>query len=814
MALITSTDTANQPANGSTVAAFSDGTWLALSEQSGTIHYHTSSDGGATWTDRGALPGSWSGLSVVIWAGVQTRGGTEYLIVWSTNGTTSTLISAAIPWTSGTLGTAVTGTYDVAGWRNPAAAMVWDAGHGVFHVLIDAAPALYVAAVDVNLPGATLITTSAQVSLYLTTTSARDIAVSGASVLITLSDGYRGQIDLLPIAYISGSYSINPAALEQVATGTGAHHITVDNDGKAVLCYVDAGSTLQYCRRTGSLTYTTPRALGSVSPTQSVFTVAHDAGTDDLWVAWTTAASETNGEIMAARRTGGNWQAVVTFAGGDASGYQWPRLSLAASSSAFGLTWLKGTGTTRELDFGAASPAAAPSKPTNLTSGSVAGLAPTLHADYLNTAVSDPQKYAQRQLYDATGVTLILDTGQVATTSPDWAYPGTPALVYDTNYQWRARYWDSLSAGGSGTASTWSDFATITPRRAGTVTGVDVRNAGVVSTTTITGTSITADFTWNQTDSHDASAYQLILTQADGVTAICQTAVTTLSPVLASGGSFTTAAFALTGITNGESVCLVVAVTDATSGLVTKSAPLALTIAFAPPPAPTGFLATPDDLTGIVTLTWTNPSEAVAVEVQYKRSADAAWTEYSSGTLIATVPFPANTTLAYDYRVRVIDDRGVPSDWATVVNVTLDMQAGVFGVWLYDLDDTSQSAAIGAADDLSVFELDNMEDEKGFVPMGRSTWVSSFGPTDYDEGTQFKVFIPGSQPDGHGGTIDGNATKDTLKAMKHHRLLYTEPNGTREYVRLTAFKRAPVGGGHWYVMFTLRQTEAPADALL
>lgn len=147
--------------------------------------------------------------------------------------------------------------------------------------------------------------------------------------------------------------------------------------------------------------------------------------------------------------------------------------------------------------------------PTSLspTGGTVVGgLAPTFTGSRASS--DDSLTSAQIQVYDATGVTLIWDSGTfssgVTSTSFSKAYAGT-TLAYSTSYQWRARV--TSSVGGTSAWSALQSFATPA--------------ADAVQTTAPVGSGIadlTPDFEFSRTNSFNA--YQIILYAADGTTVL------------------------------------------------------------------------------------------------------------------------------------------------------------------------------------------------------------------------------------------------------------------------------------------------------
>lgn len=132
-----------------------------------------------------------------------------------------------------------------------------------------------------------------------------------------------------------------------------------------------------------------------------------------------------------------------------------------AASVAFGMTAASGTGATALYEFEVTLETNQPPSAPTLTSpsGASSGLTPTMQGTYSDPD-GDPMGYVEIEVRRVSDNASFWASGELSSGGPfSIAYAGT-TLVSGTQYKWRARTRESISAGLMGA---WSDFTNFTP---------------------------------------------------------------------------------------------------------------------------------------------------------------------------------------------------------------------------------------------------------------------------------------------------------------------------------------------------------------
>lgn len=808
-------------ANDSNRQAFvmSDGRRLAI-YGTGTLSYQTSADG-VTWSTAATIAGT-NGTNQHVAAMVQV-GNTIYVfqvgsagnVIVCTYNTGTQLLTVSTPSLPSALTTLLTGaTSLVAGY---------DSTNTRFYVASGNGSVLGVCACPTSFATAIALTAGSGHGGVQQPTgpglATRDIAViPGATASILVTTIQTTGVLVIPLTFDGTSFAAGSGEL--VAGGTiESAAAALDASNLLDVVWMTSAGQVMTAKRTGTAVYSTAQTIGASGNT-SAPALSLTTNSGDLQVYYSSLAGQSNGEIYVASRKSGTWTQGVLFAGGDSSGYTLPRSSAAVSSNRADVLYQRGTA----VYYAGNSGGSAPDTPViSAPSGNETSLTPTITAPYTNSAApTDTQSAFEDQVKQ--GATVVWDSGKVTSTATSNVYgtnsntgdsnyvaPGT--LVYGTAYTVSRRYWDSILSPAQ--PSGWSTPVSFTPIQGGTATITSLSdNSIVVSSTPGTIQSPTFDSitaSWTHPTSNAANAYQDTLYANDGVTVVAQTGVTTITGNLASGSSYTSSSWAVSGLSNGATYKLTRKYRDAVTGLWAESAQWTLTASWAGPAAPTGFAATAHPDLGTIVLTWTNPGTAASVIVQRSPTGANLWTTLASGNLIATLTDYAPLMTGFDYQVIAVNSLGIEGTAATASDVTLAAN-GAFGVCLVDSVNTAVVCWLGGITDWKQSTtFDDLNDVLTVVPLGSDTPIKSKRRMNYSSSKQREYAVFPTGPYGYNGTvIDQGITIATLRAMSlaYNPLWYRDVNGEAFYVQIENVERSSAQDG-----FPLRRVQFDMDQI-
>lgn len=283
-----------------------------------------------------------------------------------------------------------------------------------------------------------------------------------------------------------------------------------------------------------------------------------------------------------------------------------------------------------------------------------------------------------------------------------------------------------------------------------------------------------------QASGNSITQYTASLYDATGTTRIATTGTVTLGTSVSPGSTFTITDWAPSGLANSTTYLLQVTVTDGTTSLTGTSAQWSLTTSYTAPSAPTGIECLANSTTGTVTLAWTNPGSITSTNVYWRQNGTSTWTLVASGTLRTSIILFPPLNVAYDYAVEAVNGYSVTSAKTTVLNQTLGLKYGAYGVWLNDITaPTTYSVALGGVEDWQSASLfDHVEDAVSYVPAGRPAPITSYGVTDYWTAVQRKYFVPASDTDGTTTTLGADVIAMAKTMNRNHRpVLYRDVDG-------------------------------------
>jgi len=745
---------------------------------SGNLYYRTSPDSGATWTAATVLPGSPTptGLSTVDVIN-------DVLYMWY-SGTSIQLYTATFNDATNLFGAQTVYTYTFTGVTNyPALDTVYVSG--VWHVTFSSTRGSARSICLFRTPGFdnTLNTTQQFVDLnyaHAGVTGLRIKAISG-QLHIAWYDPATTKLMLAPVTLTANSYNYNTANLETAATisdTTTTFDLVEEMSGQQT--FVLNQSTLLYSlARSGTNTYGQPVPLqGQIVSGQAPATLLNG---NDLYVGFQTTINQSNGETYIAKRTSSKWTLPLVFAGGASTGFQYPILALNV-----GLY----EDASNNLYFTGWQTSAAPLAPTNVAPvGNISTLTPTVTWQSNPGAPSDPTKSRQIQVYRVSDNNLMYDSGEVVGSTPSLGVPGGASLAYGIAYKVQVREKDSLSALGAGTWGPYSAFATFTPQQGATPAITKVTSGGTAYTSfpaTIGAADIQAHVTYTQTNGDATNAYQLVLYAADNATVVASMAMTTLTPSIASGGSFDTIDWTPTGLTNGGTFYLSCKTADAVTGVISESAHVQLNVSFTAPSSVTGLTATVLSDVGQVQLNWTNPGGTTSVLIEWQPYTESGkalgWQQLGpSGQLwnqlITTNQAPQCKA---DYRVTAINSLGLKSTPTVVSGVLLNNALDYAGIWLNDINDPLNTRFYcGYVENWDSLKRDLIWDMVEWVPQGAQLPVQTFGLKSYwilGTSNALKVFLPSQETDAVGNVYYGADNRDMAISManSHNVLTYRD----------------------------------------
>lgn len=607
------------------------------------------------------------------------------------------------------------------------------------------------------------------------------------------------------------------ASTDQVAA-------TTDSSGKTDIIFVStiSGTTGLYTvKRLGTGSYGTVTTLDGNIGGANPFTLQYDTATGNLTVYYQTTKNQANGEVYSVSRAAGTWGTPTLVAGGDANGYTNPTgapITLGGNNTLLYTYGYSGSAANGEYAL-LASLGAAPNTPVvSAPSGSVGATGspptPTLTAAYSDSVASDAQSAWEWKVVQTSNSATMWDSGKVAgaltsvtygtgSNTGDVNYVAPSNLVYGTQYQAQARYWDTVL----NTASAWSAAVTFTLYQAPTtnITSlVSPSGSGNAAQTaapfTIQGTTADITFTMIQAQGHSLSSYYIQLLSADGSTVIDQTGTVTPSPADASGTSVTVTGASFPHAVTGTTYLLKpVAVDSVTS--IAGGTTFAASDTATPPTAPTGVSATPNATAGRTLIQWTAGGGGQSV-IQRRLTGTSAWTTLTTltttnGTAYSLYDYAPLLT-AVDYAVVSQDSVSLAQSAPVIAaDVTLPLHSNRYGIVLTDTSSLTTVWAGGFAQGNEQYATAREIPAaiRQYVPSGAANAIVRFG-------AQAQVQMRGRKwqfgftEQTAAGTLSGPTQVGNLEAMclpPHTPVLYRDMRGNVHLVVLYNYHEQLVG---------------------
>lgn len=441
-----------------------------------------------------------------------------------------------------------------------------------------------------------------------------------------------------------------------------------------------------------------------------------------------------------------------------------------------------------------------PSLPSSM-SPEIDEVVPDTTTPYFSSVFSDPEKatlgdyptYYEVEVYrnsdsvlayslltktSLTAGTNIIYDGLSGTTKTTGA---ANPITYETEYVWRARYYDAKGARGS-----WSSYSTFKPSQSPTATITSPSDSG-----TVTSPSFNVTWSMSSPGSKGQNAYQVqVVRVTDAVTLI------DTGKVYSSSTSYTVPAGYLVNSLDYD-ITLTLWDTDSLTGTDTNT----VTASWTAPDPISDFTATDDESRSAVSMTWTAsnlPSADFRKYTIYRRLIGADdWdilTEITNQSTNSYLDFTAANTVTYEYRI---------TQWE-IVPGDVDLESGDSDIGAVLLD-TDSWYVIGADRDAShIFELpvtagpfQEPVQQEVFEPLGTSRKVIVRGRVMGAEGN-LQCKWPSSERDtalAQVAYIKSNAGPHILKS----------PFGDVWYVEFSGPNKDYVAGGH--VTVTIVWTE-------
>ena len=240
---------------------------------------------------------------------------------------------------------------------------------------------------------------------------------------------------------------------------------------------------------------------------QTVPTAGIDPATDNIYLKFQGRGSGSYDQIRQINRISGVWGSitdVTAYTTGHATN---PASMEKAVDAIIGFAWMNGQDS--RVDFDKVTLNVAPNAPTGLTRVNFDATADAA----FSWTFSDPdsgntQGSYQLQIVRVSDGVTVKDTGKVASGSASYTLPAA-AIANGQQYQWKVKTWDNSDAAGP-----WSGLASFYASAKPTAAITNPATDGAV----VTGSSLTASWSYSDPESEAQSAYQVKLTDAsDGI---------------------------------------------------------------------------------------------------------------------------------------------------------------------------------------------------------------------------------------------------------------------------------------------------------
>jgi len=707
--------------------------------------------------------------------------------------------NAALAYSAGAVNVTTSGGGAIAG--TTAFDVAWNSTTGYWYVASFGPSPFggYIFVVTTYLPGFPPFTTQRAVNATTTGITRLHLAAASATsstIYLTVGDNTAGQTTVYPIVVgAGGAFTIGAA--ETAYHSSCEHAVEFDVNGNLdLILYDPAVNALLDVKRTGTATYAAAVTLYSAPAIgTSIPATAYNNSTGALSVFFETAANQPNDELYLAQRTSGNWVTATLAVGGDGNGYHAASTGRYVDGVNRDVTYVYGMNGSYSIYHFQLGTGSAPNTPviTAPSAGNGGSASPVSSWNYTNPIPADLQGAYELLFTRYSDNVVMWDSGWVASAaSSGIAYSGT-ALVYGTQYQAQVRVKDAQL----GSASAYSTPVVFTATRPGvaTITNVLDNGVNVAAGGDITSAIATLTYSWSQPDGNTDVSYQLLLYLDDGATLVNNTPLSTLTPAVVSGASYTAPAWSIAGganpaINNLTYYRFQIRAIDSQGG-VALSPQYRIRTNWTPPPVPYDIGVRPNSDTGVVTLSWVIASSVASVNVFMRPTGTTIWQSIEpSGPASSPIHVFPPPGIPYDYGFQSIGTTGILSPIAMERAITLPLKLGYYTAWLRDTT-APLTAAVplgipGQA--LSSNAWTQAEDKSSFVPQGLSKPKTDYGPTNWQmlKGAKYLIFAQ----DGTGASaINGKSVIAAMQAMYDTRntLQYCDNEGRVYFVRMGAF---------------------------